>query len=100
MNYWDGSQYIGASLQSLYELGKRKGYELVYTMSWGPNAFFVDAKYFDRFGVSDNSPVNMLSALHKKANERREQEGLLPDIGEPFLIWKRLKIEKKWILGR
>ena len=29
MNYWDGTYYIGASIQSLYELGKKKGYELI-----------------------------------------------------------------------
>jgi len=100
MNYWDGSQYIGASLQSFYELAKRKGYELVHVMSWGPNAVFVDAQYFDRFGIEDNSPVAMQSPAMREAAEKLEREGVEPMLGEPFLIWKDLKIEKKWILDR
>ena len=56
MNYWDGSDYYGASLQSLFDLGKAKGYELVYANSFGTTAFFVAAEYFPRFGITDNSP--------------------------------------------
>ena len=67
MNYWDGTVYLGASLQSLYELGKKKGYELVYHMTDGPNAFFVAEEYFDRFGIEDNSP----SALFNHPPPRR-----------------------------
>jgi hypothetical protein len=59
LNYWDGSDYYGASIQSLYELGKKKGYELVYAESSGTNLFFVDEKYFDLFGIKDNSPETL-----------------------------------------
>jgi hypothetical protein len=38
---WDGTNYFGASLASLMELGRRKGYALVGTNSSGVNAFFV-----------------------------------------------------------
>lgn len=38
---WDGSTYFGASLTSLAELGRQKGYRLVGTDSRGVNAFFV-----------------------------------------------------------
>jgi hypothetical protein len=38
---WDGTNYFGASLASLKELGKKKGYTLVATDSRGVNAFFV-----------------------------------------------------------
>lgn len=55
-NYWDGSDYYGASIQSLYELGKKKGYELVHVESHGANLFFVAAEYYPRFGLADNSP--------------------------------------------
>jgi hypothetical protein len=58
-NYWDGGQFFGASLQALYELGKEKGYELVYMNSYGVNAFFVDKKYFARFGIRDNRPSRL-----------------------------------------
>lgn len=38
---WDGSDREGASLKSLEELGKKKGYRLVGTNICGINAFFV-----------------------------------------------------------
>lgn len=53
---WDGSTYYGASLESLYWLGKAKGYELLCCDRQGNNAFFVEAPYFARFGVDDNRP--------------------------------------------
>ena len=43
---------MGASVQSLYELGKKKGYELIHVMRTGPNVIFVDEIYFDRFGIA------------------------------------------------
>jgi len=57
LTYWDGkSPHCGASIQSLYDLGRQKGYELVAVNSPGINLFFVDAQYFERFGIRDNSP--------------------------------------------
>ncbi|MBL9078696.1 MAG: hypothetical protein JNL08_14395 [Planctomycetes bacterium] len=38
---WDGSDFYGASLLALAELGRRKGYTLVYCTQAGVNAFFV-----------------------------------------------------------
>jgi hypothetical protein len=38
---WDQSAYHGASLAALAKLGREKGYELVYTDTFAPNAFFV-----------------------------------------------------------
>jgi hypothetical protein len=38
---WSGTDYFGASLQALYELGERKGYTLLYCEQNGVNAFFV-----------------------------------------------------------
>lgn len=38
---WDGSNYMGASLLALSNLGKQKGYHLVACDSRGINAFFV-----------------------------------------------------------
>ena len=100
MNYWDGSHYLGASPQSLYELAKKKGYELVHHMSWGPNLFFVDRKYYDRFGIEDNSPAKMMSPKVREIVELREKQGTPPNIGKPHLVWDELKIEKQWRLDR
>jgi hypothetical protein len=38
---WDGTDYFGASLRALVELGERKGYQLVHTDLAAANAFFV-----------------------------------------------------------
>jgi hypothetical protein len=38
---WDETTYHGASLAALRKLGRDKGYSLIYTDSWVPNAFFV-----------------------------------------------------------
>jgi hypothetical protein len=83
---------MGASPQSMYLLAKKKGYELVHHVTWGPNLFFVDAKYFDRFGIEDNSPSAMLSPELRKIIET---QGVEPKLGKPFLEWKNLRIEKK-----
>jgi hypothetical protein len=59
LNYWDGSIYFGASIQSLYALGQRKGYELVYAERSGTTLYFVDRRYFSRFGIVNNDPVGL-----------------------------------------
>ena len=38
---WDKSSYHGASLAALAKLGRAKGYALVHTDSYTPNAFFI-----------------------------------------------------------
>ena len=38
---WDETPYHGASLAAFHKLGAAKGYTLVHTDSWAPNAFFV-----------------------------------------------------------
>ncbi len=64
MLWWDGdSAHYGASIQSLYRLGRRKGYELVGANEVGSNLFFVDARYYERFGIQDNSPERLFRPL-------------------------------------
>jgi hypothetical protein len=53
---WDGSTYYGASLESLFHLGRAKGYELIGCDRMGNNAFFVARELFARFGIDDNRP--------------------------------------------
>ena len=100
MNYWDGSHYLGASPQSLYNLAKKKGYELVHHMTWGPNLFFVDARYYDRFGIEDNSPEALMGPKVREVAEQQKKEGFTPNLGKPYLIWDEIRIEKKLILDR
>ena len=75
MNHADSTDYFGASIQSLYDLGKKKGYELVYCTKNGVNLFFVDAKYYDRFGIEDNSP----KALYRAPEYGYETGGRAPN---------------------
>ena len=98
MNYWDQSAYFGASLQSLYDLAKRKGYELVYHTKSGINAFFVDEKYFPLFGIEDNSPESLyhpLNPLYHTAWLGPDGELIPPDKKE--LVWEDLRIEKNFV---
>jgi len=104
MNYWDGTYYAGASIQSLYELGKKKGYELIHQLSAGPNLIFVDEKYYDRFGIEDNSPSALYRALPAELmnaqSVRSGREGVPWPPGQDKLVWENLVIEKKFILDR
>lgn len=50
----DSSLNQGASLSSLVELGKEKGYELVSVLSC--NAFFVQKNYYPLFQIESNAP--------------------------------------------
>ncbi|MDG2306306.1 MAG: hypothetical protein P8R42_16970 [Candidatus Binatia bacterium] len=104
MNYWDGRDYAGASLQSYHELAKRKGYELVYHMSSGVNALFVDAKYYPLFGIEDNSPTKLFRPATEWAEmfdtSPQGRDGVPFDEDNRYLTWKDLKIEKKFIFTR
>jgi hypothetical protein len=100
MNYWDNrSDYYGASLQSLYKLAKKKGYELVYHMSFGPNVFFVEAQYYERFGIEDNSPKKIFNYLPEDFLKNRKGGGT-PVLGPKNLLLRRQMIEKKFLLDR
>jgi hypothetical protein len=62
-------------------------------MSSGPNVFFVDEKYYDRFGIEDNSPVK----LGRKWKVRKFK-GFPP--GKEYLEIDAFKIKKQWIMER
>jgi hypothetical protein len=66
---WDFTDYFGASLAALAELGRKKGYTLVATDSRGINAFFVrDDLVADRFldpaVIYHYSPLNHSQRAH------------------------------------
>jgi hypothetical protein len=98
LNFWDGTDYHGASIQSYYELAKKKGYELVYGNQAGNNLFFVDRQYYERFGLEDNSPER----FYHPPNFGIEEGGRAPN-GRglprfetlPNLRWNNLVIPKK-----
>lgn len=93
-NYWDRTNYIGASMQSTYDLAKKKGYEMVHDMTPpSPNAFFVDKQYYDRFGIDDNSPVKM---WNEPLRVLSGDEKSFPE-GKKTLKVDAFEIEKRWI---
>lgn len=104
MNYWDRTYYSGASIQSLYELGRRKGYEMLYQMTAGPNLLFVAEEYFPAFGVRDNSPAAIYRRPPPIAFARKEwkwgRDGVPWPPGKEKLVWEKIEIEKRFIYGR
>ena len=101
MNFWDETDYAGASIVSMIRLGKKKGYEPIYNTG-GFNLFFVDREYYPRFGIKDNSPL----ALYKKWQPRADQWNRDPQgrgdapFENPFLDSGHIEIPKKFIFDR
>ena len=51
---WSGDDYYGASMQSLVDLARKKGYQLVHCSSGGDNLFFVKDEYYPLLGIQNN----------------------------------------------
>lgn len=57
-HHWDSTNYFGASLKALAELGQQKGYRLVACDSQGVNAFFVRQDLLNKqFSFSEAGPL-------------------------------------------
>ncbi|MBA3239053.1 MAG: hypothetical protein H0T62_11995 [Parachlamydiaceae bacterium] len=62
---WDHSNYFGASLLAMYNLGRAKGFSLVYVENAGVNCFFIRDDILE--GMSSKFlNVNDVEALYKK----------------------------------
>lgn len=70
----DGTNYYGASILALYNLGKSKGYSLVYHESSGTNLFFVKDSILKEHDISFKN-MNDVEKLYKKANYGNGPEG-------------------------
>jgi hypothetical protein len=71
---WARTDYVGASLAALVELGRAKGYTLVTCDSFGVNAFFVqDAMAREHFAPTDTA------SLYQPARHGRYRGGHFPD---------------------
>jgi len=67
---WDKSPYHGASLAALRKLGHEKGYALVHTDSWAPNAFFVlRSELPDDYEELSIEEVTLWAGLDEKKDE-------------------------------
>ncbi|HTR88268.1 MAG TPA: hypothetical protein VMI56_27550 [Reyranella sp.] len=86
-----GAPGLGAaSLRSVCELGKAKGYELVCAM--GNNAILVEREYFARFAIPDNRPEAMF-ASYAFTRLFQGYDGTLHFAGNHELIWRHQKDE-------
>lgn len=71
---WSGDDYYGASISSMVELGKEKGYELVHCSSGGDNLFFVKKELFQKFDIKNNS-AEMFYQLPQYGKKGRAKNG-------------------------
>jgi hypothetical protein len=104
MNYWDLTYYIGASMQSLVNLGKKKGYELLYQMKSGPNVFFVAKEYLPLFNIPDNSPKAIYRPMPEHIMNREEvqwgRNGVPWPKDKATLTWDKIVIPKRFLNDR
>lgn len=80
----------GSSVTKLTELGKEKAYELVCVMHH--NAIFVDSKYFQLFGITDNRPATLRKDLSSITYIFAGYDGTLFLDGNRKLLWHSLPL--------
>lgn len=81
---WDETNYFGASIRALYNLGKRKGYSLIYANNQGVNLFFVKSSILSKIEHSFKDTNNIfliynspkygsdISGGHRRDDKNRE----------------------------
>ena len=81
---WDTTNYFGASIRALYNLGKLKGYSLIYANNQGVNLFFVKSSILSQIEHSFKDTNNIfliynspkygsdISGGHRKDDKNRE----------------------------
>jgi hypothetical protein len=89
----DPASAIGASLLSLVELGKEKGYELIAVLNC--NAIFVDAQYFPAFEIEDNSPHRLRTDTSKVTYLFCGYDGTVHLQGYKTLPWHRVALDER-----
>lgn len=82
----------GSSLLSITKLAKSKDYELVAVESG--NAIFVHAKYFDLFGISDNSVNTMWTDLSSITHIFFGYDGTVFIRGLGQLPWQQITVKE------
>ena len=61
---WDKTNYFGASIKAMYNLGRSKGYSLVYAEQRGVNLFFIRDDILENIDI-EFSNVNDVEALYQ-----------------------------------
>jgi len=86
----DPSINQGASLLSLVELAKKKGYELVSVLPF--NAFFVRQEYYPEFQIESNSPEVLRTSLDAITYLFSGYDGTIFLHGNCTLPWHRINL--------
>ena len=87
------------------QMATELGYELVYHNKLGNNAFFVDASYFERFGIEDNSPAKLFQPpqtrqVLKLDRSPQGRNGVPFEPGNDVLTWDDVVIPKRFRFDR
>lgn len=69
---WDGTDFYGASVAALRQLGEEKGYTLVYTDTCGVNAFFVRDDLAEGLPQGDEVALNPANHFHTGKGHPRD----------------------------
>jgi hypothetical protein len=85
----------GASLLSLVELGREKGYELAAATAG--NAFFVTAELFPLLGIRDNRPETLRTDLFAVTYIFSGYDGSVHLAGHQRLLWHHLPMRVAWV---
>lgn len=88
----DPSVNQGASLLSLVELGKEKGYKLISVLP--VNAFFVKSEYYPLFQIKNNSPELLRTNLNAITNLFIGYDGKVFLHGSKKLPWHDIELDE------
>lgn len=83
----------GCSLSALCRLGQEKNYELICVLPF--NAFFVDAKFFDLFEISNNQPQTLRKDLSFVTWLFSGYDGCIQIAGSKTLLWHGIELQDK-----
>ncbi|HEY3775421.1 MAG TPA: hypothetical protein VGL69_20630 [Solirubrobacteraceae bacterium] len=83
----------GASLTAIARLAREKGYRLVHATTL--NGVFVDERYFDRFGVADDSPSALRTDLSLVTWLYQTYDGRLHLSGCDRLLWHDAPLNRR-----
>jgi hypothetical protein len=83
----------GASLTAIARLAREKGYRLVHATTL--NGVFVDERYFDRFGIADDSPAALRSDLSLVTWMFQTYDGRLHIAGFDRLLWHDVPLDRR-----
>lgn len=91
----DPSVSQGASLLSLVELGKEKGYELVSVLPW--NALFVQKEYYPLFEIESNAPEVLRTDSDQVTYLFSGYDGKILLSGSCWMPWHGIDLKKSKI---